>query len=450
MSGVTHSAGPGPQVRPSPSPAIPQARDRAWDLLLVCIALHLLTAVGRIHELFPILTLVKLPLVSGAAAICLYALHHTGARRLGLLFAPTTKYLLVLLLWIALSIPGALYPGAVFDLLTDRFIKTVILYLLIVGAVRNTKDVERLAFMYFAGAALYALVVLLRFDVGGASWRLGTIYYYDANDFATLVVTALPLGLYFTLARRALLNRLLAAAGVGALIVGFIWSGSRGSFIALVPVALFILFRYLDDPDSLARARCRGRRGGVPRNRERPILDSDEHDLRLRGGLQRNEERGRVAIWKRGHQVHGQHPFLGARVGADNFPVAEGAILLSQPVKNAGIGSVKRRAQHVRTGWGRARRARSLVVCLDARHGVASPQGDRPAIAPCTQTEREPSPTSAGCVAAGLCRRCVLSLAAYHEGCSTPCSPSRSRCAKSRDRRTGRYWPLMWMSSNQK
>ena len=41
-------------------------------------------------------------------------------------------------------------------------------------------------------------VIVMRFDVArGRDWRLGHLYYYDANDFATLAVTAIPFGLYF-------------------------------------------------------------------------------------------------------------------------------------------------------------------------------------------------------------------------------------------------------------
>ena len=39
-----------------PAPARVQAADAAdarWDLLLVCVSAYILTAVGRVHELFP-------------------------------------------------------------------------------------------------------------------------------------------------------------------------------------------------------------------------------------------------------------------------------------------------------------------------------------------------------------------------------------------------------------
>ena len=54
------------QVIPDPSrapvsfaAATVTAPDRGWDLLLVCVAGYIATAVGRIHQLFPALQLLR-------------------------------------------------------------------------------------------------------------------------------------------------------------------------------------------------------------------------------------------------------------------------------------------------------------------------------------------------------------------------------------------------------
>src|SRR6185503_10555709 len=73
---------------------------------------------------------------------------------------------------------------------------------------------------------------------------LGHLYYYDANDFATYIVTALPLGIYFLHAGRSIAVRLFAAAGLVILTLGFVWSGSRGGFIALFAVVGFVVLRF--------------------------------------------------------------------------------------------------------------------------------------------------------------------------------------------------------------
>ena len=133
----------------------------------------------------------------------LYLLDRGVERRSSRLFVPTTKYLIAFLIWMVLSVPGSLVPGNSFDLVVGDFIKTLLMCLVMVGTVRGVRDAERLAAVYLFAAAVYASVVLSRFGLGGGKdWRLGRLYYYDANDFATFAVTAMPLGLYFLHAGR--------------------------------------------------------------------------------------------------------------------------------------------------------------------------------------------------------------------------------------------------------
>src|SRR5258708_23345511 len=212
-----------------------QTRARPWDLLLVCVAVYLATAVGRLHQLFPALLPLKPALVSGALAVGLFLLQQSGARRVTRLRGATTACVLGLLLWTALSVPGSLAPGLAYSFVADSFVKTVVMYLVIAGCVRAVRDVERLALVYFAVTVIYGVVVLARFQLGGGDdWRLGKLYNYDANDFATLIATARPLGLYFVLVDRRLPVRLLAATGLAALAIRDIRSGPRGGFLALM------------------------------------------------------------------------------------------------------------------------------------------------------------------------------------------------------------------------
>ena len=99
-----------------------------------------------------------------------------------------------------LSVPGSLSEGLAFDTVFGNFIKTALMFVVAAAAIRGIRDVERLAAAYLASAAIYAAVIVMRFDVSaGADWRLGHLYYYDANDFATLAVTAIPLGCIFSM-----------------------------------------------------------------------------------------------------------------------------------------------------------------------------------------------------------------------------------------------------------
>jgi len=302
------------------------------------VAVYIATAVGRVHQLFPVLVVLKPALVAAILAIGLYLLQQSGQRHLGRLWSATTAWLLGLLLWSALSVPAALNQGVAFHAWTE-FARTVVMFLVVAGCVRTARDVERLGLVYFAVTVVYTAVVLSRFQLG-ADWRLGRLYYYDANDLATLIATAIPFGLYFVIAQRRPLLRVLALAGLGLLAVGLIRSGSRGGFLALLAVTAFVLLGFTT---IAARARLAGL---VVILAVGAASASDQYWTQMQTIIHPDQDynttsdAGRVKIWKRGLGYMMDRPVLG--VGMNNFPVAEGTI---SPLARA-----RQRGQGVR--WG--------------------------------------------------------------------------------------------------
>ncbi|HEV8400333.1 MAG TPA: O-antigen ligase family protein [Gemmatimonadales bacterium] len=320
---------------PSPGVSTPTRSGGSWDLLLVCPAVYVATAVGRIHELFPILGYLKPALVATALGLGLYALQQRGLRNVGRLRSAATSCLLGLLLWGALSVPGALNQGLAFQSWTN-YVQTALLCLLVAGSVRNPKDVERLCLVYFGVTVVYTAVVLSRFELGADNWRLSRLYYYDANDFATLIVTAMPLGLYFALSRHRVSLRLLALAGLGLLAIGLIRSGSRGGFLAFLALVAFVLLRVTTIP---ARMRLAGLvlivaiTFGAASDQywtQMQTIISPKRDYNL------TSEEGRVRIWERGIGYMTGNPVFG--VGLRNFQVAEGTISAQARRAERGLG----------------------------------------------------------------------------------------------------------------
>src|SRR5438046_1927943 len=104
----------------------------------------MLMAVGRIHQLFEVLESFRPALLTGVLAIVMYLLDRHEERRSGHLLVPTTKWLIAFLIWMVLSVPGAIAPGNSFDLLFGTFIKTVLMYLVLVGTVRMRNAMSHL------------------------------------------------------------------------------------------------------------------------------------------------------------------------------------------------------------------------------------------------------------------------------------------------------------------
>jgi O-antigen ligase len=310
--------------------------DLRWDLLLVCVAGYLLTSVGRVHQLFPVLEALRPAMLTGLLAIVMYLADQREERRVNLLWGRTTKYLIALLAWMILSVPGSLVRGISFDLVFGDFVKTVLMYFVVAGAVRGPRDVERLSVVYLIAATVYAGVVISRFDVGsGNDWRLGRLYYYDANDFATFAVTAMPFGLYFLQAGRPTRARVLAAVALTILIMAFVRSGSRGGFMALAAVIGFVVLRYTAIP-------FRWRVGSIALVIVVLLGTASDQYWKQMGTIlsdadyNRTEESGRLQIWSRGVGYMFQYPFLG--VGPNNFGAAEGTLSPFADRQQFGIG----------------------------------------------------------------------------------------------------------------
>ena len=307
-----------------------------WDLLLLCVSGYMLTAVGRVHQLFPMLQALRPATLTGIAAIVLFWIDRHDSRRLHQLFIAPTKYLLALLFWMTLSMTGALVPGASFELVIDNFLKTVVMFLVIAGSVRGVHDVERLAMVYLGGVTVYATVVISRFELGGGdAWRLGRLYYYDANDFATLIVTAMPFGLYLLHAGRRFHTRAAAVLSLAVLTVAFVRTGSRGGFVALIAVGAFLVWRYTAIPfrwrisaAALVTVIVLGAATDQYWKQMNTILSDVDYN--------RTEESGRMQIWRRGVGYMLRNPVFG--VGPGNFPAAEGTLSPFASRQEFGIG----------------------------------------------------------------------------------------------------------------
>src|SRR5262245_28500985 len=75
------------------------AVDFAWDPLLIAVAGYLLTAVGRVHQLFPVLETLHPATLTALAALVALALDRSGERHLRDVFFGPTRYIAALLVW---------------------------------------------------------------------------------------------------------------------------------------------------------------------------------------------------------------------------------------------------------------------------------------------------------------------------------------------------------------
>jgi O-antigen ligase len=178
------------------------------------------------------------------------------------------------------------------------------------------------------GAALYCWFIVTRFSVGSGG-RLGNLVYYDANDLALWIVVTLPIAVYFlTKPGAKVWTRLLVAATAGLMMLALVKTGSRGGFLGLIAVGVYLLVGYRSIPVQKRLAAAGGLllvmmavAGEQYWDMMATLLNpTDDYnwDTSNPGGA------GRRAVWNRGIGYMLDNPLTG--VGAKAFAVAEGTI----------------------------------------------------------------------------------------------------------------------------
>jgi probable O-glycosylation ligase (exosortase A-associated) len=240
-----------------------------------------------------------------------------NARQLGqALRLPYVLLMVVWVLWTGAMVPNALDPERAWTIWSDGSVKTLTMFLFVLGFLVSLASVRALMAVQILGAA-----TLTFFYVKGGFPLWGTpVPMYDVNDLALHLNMALPMVLFFAMSidgRRIRVGLWVLAVFVAVSILmtesrgGFLtlgilftalWVGARGIkiWMRLVPaIALIVGFFFLPEP----------------------VQDRLSTLFSLTEDYNYTEEQGRVEIWKRGLGYLSDHPLTG--VGIANFPVAE-------------------------------------------------------------------------------------------------------------------------------
>lgn len=296
-----------------------------WSLGLASAALYVMTAVGRLQDVFPALSPLHLAFVSSLLAIVCVALDPGALSRVNAALGIGTSWcVLGILIWAVLGVPTSLWPGGSVGILRTVLVKVVLMYFVLIGAVRHPRDVQRLAGAYVGSVMLYAVMVLIRFRGDPDAIRIHGLYDYDSNDFATLIASAVPIALHLVIKRGSGLFRLLGLGGLVALLLSFIWANSRGGFLALLAAGLVILIGY-----RVVSARVRigvtvvvglgfMLAAGPAFWTRMNTIANPHQDYNM------TSSEGRWQLWSRGIGYMEMRPVLG--VGVGGFPSAEGQL----------------------------------------------------------------------------------------------------------------------------
>ena len=279
----------------------------------------------------------KIALFSSLAAYAVFVLSPATRRSLERVRHPVVRLAFFLLVMMVLSVPTSLWQGKSFNFILDDHLKTLVLMLLVIASVRSFADVERYLAAHILGAAIYSAYAVFLLQVGEGG-RLGSLFYYDANDLGLLLVCTLPFLLYFSRRGVRLALRLAAIPIAALLVMAIVKTGSRGAFLGLIGVALFALLAFRAAP---VRARVGWVIGGIL---ALSMIASDQYWTQMQTILNPKDdynwsgkaEGGRMEIWKRGVGYMMDRPLTG--VGVQAFQTAEGTISPLAARQSAGKG----------------------------------------------------------------------------------------------------------------
>ncbi len=285
------------------------------------ITVYTFLLISRLPELVPGLSMFRIILLVGLAAIALALMLQPGPvmRRFQSREVYAVGGLLALFI---ITIPTSYWPGASFGLLLNGYSKVLIFFFLLLYSIRTLTELKRLGWAFILAIGTLECAALAA-KTGGPVLVTST---YDRNDLAFVMICGLPVVVSLWVVARGMARWLLLAMSLLALAT-IIATQSRGGFVTLVVVAPLILFRV---PSRVPFMRVGILVLGVAFfaamasqsywDRISTTWSSEGvTDGYLKGGL----ETARWELWKTGMGIVMRNPILG--VGAGSFPLAEGA-----------------------------------------------------------------------------------------------------------------------------
>ena len=301
---------------------------RRGSLLLAGVGALTLFFVPQILQLFPALGGLQLAkLTALLVVIYLISSRQLMEQRVRLRAAPQIGLLIGILALAVITIPTSIWPGQSIGYIVEAFAKNVVFVYLLLQAVKTDRDARTISAVLVGGSCCLVLAVLAHLGpvvtYKSEPGRLAVGASYDPNDMALLFVTTIPFA-FFLIHSSGRRGRILLALTIALLLAGLAVTESRGGFLGLCVIALFIFLRGSRQARKLALLIA-----GIgfllftfaaPRTFWDRIstIYNYERDYNLR------EDGGRIAVWKKGLQMIAANPITGVGIGC--FPLEHAAL----------------------------------------------------------------------------------------------------------------------------
>ena len=302
---------------PKPSFKIQPKSKALLPLGMVLFLLYAWVCVGRPQEIVSALVVLRLGLVTGGLALLAWLRAPGWFSEKVPIEVPVVRDVMILVGVAMVTVPISVWPAHSLLFLFNVFLKTVLLFLLVIYWCRSVQDVRRLLWVYCIASVAVVLPGVLSGHAGQERYSVESLSY-DPNDIALLQVMALPLivYLYSTSGRRL---RVVLAVMALLCLYGVVLTQSRGGFLALVVAGSLILSRSSMSRSAKVSIVALGivvfgvLAGTAWKDRIRTMWDPQSEYDQTAGG--------RTEVWKASLLLLATHPW---GVGIDNFVTAEG------------------------------------------------------------------------------------------------------------------------------
>ena len=169
----------------------------------------------------------------------------------------------------------------------------------------------------------------------GADGRLGNLVFYDANDFALVMVVTIPFALHVLRPGNPRSGRLLGLLALGFMLIGIVkWIARWFHCAGRVMTYALLLYRALPRRVRMSIAVAGvGFIAVLGSNRYWTQISTIAHP---EGDYNWTGPFGRKAVWERGLGYVEHHPVFG--VGVESFPIAEGQSDIALSLSDQGHG----------------------------------------------------------------------------------------------------------------
>ncbi len=206
--------------------------------------LLILMSISRLHQVYPIIGLLRPGVVLVALAIVAAAINPRALAPWRWMRTWPAKLVGALALLAVIGAPFGISLGAAMNYFLNYYVKVLIAAFLLMAAMRGPRDLAAFTWAYVAGCAALVYMAIFTFNLSATNTgveRLSNLYTWDANDLGCVLLLGMPLTVLALQTSRGLWKIVggVVLLGMG---VALARSGSRGAFLGFAVVGLAFLF----------------------------------------------------------------------------------------------------------------------------------------------------------------------------------------------------------------